>query len=300
MALCHHPKWGLPTDVLAPIAKRIGFLNASTRFPITAIEMLRSFTRHSELIGQLVRREIAGRYKGSVFGLLWSFINPLILLAVYTFVFSFVFKTRWGTGSENKTEFALALFAGLIIHGLLSECIIRAPYQILNNPSYVKKVVFPLETLSWVTLLSTLFHTLVSLLVWLIFFVTVNHSIHATIIFLPAVLLPLIFYCLGLSWFLASLGVYLRDISQVTGIVSTLLLFMSPIFYPISAIPEKYQIYLYLNPLTFIIEQARNVMMWGEMPDWPSLLVTLLVSIAVAWGGFAWFQKTRRGFADVL
>ncbi|MGV6858706.1 MAG: ABC transporter permease [bacterium] len=245
-------------------------------------------------------REVASRYKGSVFGLLWSFINPLILLAVYTFVFSFVFKTRWGTGSGSKVEFALALFAGLILHGFLSECINRAPYQIINNPSYVKKVVFPLETLSWVTLFSTLFHTAVSLLVWLIFFVAVYHTIHATMILLPLILLPLVFYALGLSWFLASLGVYLRDVNQITGIFSTLLLFMSPIFYPLSAIPEKYQIYLYLNPLTFIIEQARNVMMWGKMPDWAGLGLTFGISLAVAWAGYAWFQKTRRGFADVL
>jgi lipopolysaccharide transport system permease protein len=255
---------------------------------------------HRLLIGQLTRREILGRYKGSVFGMLWSFINPLILLAVYTFVFSFVFKTRWGTGSDSKVEFALALFAGLIIHGLLSECINRAPYQIINNPSYVKKVVFPLETLSWVTLLSTLFHTLVSIAVWLIFFVVVHRFIHPTLIFLPLILLPLLFYALGLSWFLASLGVYLRDVSQITGILSTLLLFMSPILYPISAIPEKYQIYLYLNPLTFIIEQARDVMMWGKTPDWSGLSLTLSISLLVAWAGFAWFQTTRRGFADVI
>ncbi len=279
---------------------RTEFLNARSLFPATPREMFASLLRHRLLIGQLVKREIQGRYKGSVFGLLWSFINPLILLAVYTFVFSFVFKTRWGGGSDSKVEFALALFAGLILHGLLSECINRAPYQILNNPSYVKKVVFPLETLSWVTLFSTLFHSLVSLVVWLIFFVVVHHFVHPTLIFLPLVLLPLLFYSLGLSWFLASLGVYLRDVSQITGIFSTLLLFMSPIFYPISAIPEKYQIYLYLNPLTFIIEQARDVMMWGKTPDWAGLSLTLGISLLVAWGGFAWFQKTRRGFADVI
>ena len=252
------------------------------------------------LARQLVHREIIGRYKGSIFGLLWSFINPLILLAVYTFVFSFVFKTRWGTGTDSRVEFALALFTGLIIHGLLSECINRAPFQILNNTSYVKKVMFPLETLSWITLLSTLFHTVISLLVWFIFFFTVNHFIHTTIVFLPIILTPLIFYSLGLSWFLASLGVYLRDISQITGIFSTLLMFMAPIFYPLSAIPDKYQIYLYLNPLTFIIEQARNAMMWGKTPEWPGLLLTLLISLATAWAGFSWFQKTRKGFADVL
>jgi len=262
--------------------------------------MFASAWRHRLLVGQLIQREILGRYKGSVFGLLWSLINPLILLAVYTFVFSFVFKTRWNSGSDSKTEFALVLFAGLIIHGFLSECINRAPYQILNNPSYVKKVVFPLETLSWVTLLSTLFHALVSLVVWLIFFAALHHFMHYTLVFLPLVLLPLLFYALGLSWFLASLGVYLRDVSQITGIFSTLLLFMSPIFYPLSSIPDKYQNYLYLNPLTSIIEQARGVMMWGKPPDWVELSITLTVSLLVAWGGFAWFQKTRRGFADVI
>ena len=275
-------------------------LNIRQPFSINPKEMFASAWRHRLLVSQLIQREILGRYKGSVFGLLWSLINPLILLAVYTFVFSFVFKTRWNSGSDSKTEFALVLFAGLIIHGFLSECINRAPYQILNNPSYVKKVVFPLETLSWVTLLSTLFHALVSLVVWLIFFAALHHFMHYTLVFLPLVLLPLLFYALGLSWFLASLGVYLRDVSQITGIFSTLLLFMSPIFYPLSSIPDRYQGYLYLNPLTSIIEQARGVMMWGKPPDWAELSITLLVSLLVAWGGFAWFQKTRRGFADVI
>lgn len=222
------------------------------------------------------------------------------MLAVYTFVFSFVFQTRWGTGSDSKLEFALALFAGLIVHAVISECINRAPYQILNNTSYVSKVVFPLETLTWVNLFSTLFHTLISLIVWLFFYVVAYQNFNLTTLYLPLVFLPLVFYTLGLSWLLASLGVYIRDVAQLTGVFSTLLLFMSPIFYPVTALPERYQPFLYVNPLTFIIEQTRDVLMWGNTPNWLGLGITLGVSLLVAWGGFFWFQKTRKGFADVI
>lgn len=262
--------------------------------------IITSLLHHIEIVRQMTRREIELRYKGSIFGLLWSFINPIIMLAVYTFVFSVVFKTRWGTGSDSKIEFALALFAGLILHGFLAECINRAPHQILTNQTYVKKVVFPLEILSWVTIFSTLFHVGISLVVWLIFYVLGYQTLNLTILTLPLVLLPLVLYGLGLSWLLASLGVYIRDISQITGILTTLLLFLSPIFYPITALPEKFQAVLYLNPLTFIIEQARAVMMWGQFPDWRGLLISTVCAGMVAWLGFAFFQKTRTGFSDVL
>lgn len=275
-------------------------MDASSNFPARIDYLWKSLTLNLQLIRRLVYKDVVGRYRGSIFGIVWSFINPLIMLAVYTFVFSFVFKTRWGTGSDSKVEFALALFAGLIVHTLVSECINRAPYQILNNKSYVTKVVFPLETLTWINLFSTLFHTVVSLIVWIIFYIAAYHNFNMTTFYLPIVFLPLLFYTLGLSWFLASLGVYIRDVAQLTGLISTLLLFMSPIFYPITALPLKYQSFLYANPLTFIIEQTREVLMWGNPPNWQGLGITLSISLLVAWAGFFWFQRTRQGFADVL
>ncbi len=248
----------------------------------------------------MTQREVIGRYRGSIIGIAWSFIHPVVMLAVYTFVFSVVFKARWGIGSDNKFEYALILFIGLIMHSLLSECVNRAPNLILSNINYVKKVVFPLEVLPWVAMGTTLFHSAISLLVWSLFFVLTNQTWHLTAFYLPLILLPLVFFTMGLSWFLSSLGVYLRDVGQITGVFTTVLLFLSPIFYPISILPEAYQKIMYFNPLTFIIEQARTVMIHGQAPDWPGMLIAMLVSLFIAWSGFVWFQKTRKGFADVL
>jgi lipopolysaccharide transport system permease protein len=248
----------------------------------------------------MVRRDVLGRYRGSIMGLAWSFFNPLLMLAVYTFVFSVVFKARWNPESESRTEFALVLFAGLLVFNVFSECLNRSPGLILSNVNYVKKVVFPLEILPWVALGSALFHMLVSLAVWLLFYLVVLGLPPLTLILFPLVLAPLVLLTMGLSWFLASLGVYLRDIAQVIGVVTTTLLFLSPIFYPLSALPEDYRLPLQLNPVALAIEQTRNVLIFGMPPQWGVFALYLAATALVALLGFAWFQKTRRGFADVL
>jgi lipopolysaccharide transport system permease protein len=275
-------------------------MNPQKPFSTSPVEMISSLIKNRQLIWQMTKRDVVGRYKGSVLGLTWSFFNPLIMLTVYTFVFSVAFKARWHTGSDSKTEFALALFVGMIAHGLVAECINRAPGLIISNANYVKKVIFPIDILPWMAMGTTIFHTLVSLSVWCLFYISVNLAFHWTAVFLPLIFLPLILFGVGLAWFLASLGVYLRDISQVTGVFTTVLMFLSPVFYPVSNLPEKYQVFLYANPLTFIIEQARDVLLWGKLPNWQGLGIAVSVSLLVAWLGFAWFQKTRRGFADVL
>ena len=270
------------------------------QFPATPLEMFTSFWRNRELILASAKREILGRYRGSMLGLLWSFFNPIFMLMVYTFVFSVVFKARWSVGSESKTEFALVLFAGLIVFNLFAECINRAPGLILANPNYVKKVVFPLEILPYISLLSALYHALISLGVWLVAYIILFGVPHITVLYLPFIAIPFSLFIMGLSWILASLGVYLRDVSQFIGVLTTVLMFLSPIFYPISALPENYQHLLYLNPLTPVIEMARDVLYWGKIPDFSLLTLYYLVTGIVAWMGFAWFQKTRKGFADVL
>lgn len=270
------------------------------KFRLSPKAMAASFLRNRNLIATLVKREVIGRYRGSVMGILWSFFNPVLMLAVYTFVFSIVFKARWSGGGESKTEFALVLFAGLLVFNLFSECLNRAPSLILANVNYVKKVVFPLEILPWVSLGSAFFHMLISLLVWLIFFLVFFGVPHATALLLPLVLLPLLLMTLGLSWILASLGVYLRDVSQIVGIVTSTLMFLSPIFYPLSSLPPNYQTILRLNPLTPSIEDVRAVLIWGQIPDGLDFGLYTLATGLLAWLGFVWFQKTRKGFADVL
>ncbi len=270
------------------------------QFSVSPKEMVASLWRNRSLINAMVKREVIGRYRGSFMGILWSFFNPVFMLAVYTFVFSIVFQARWGAGSGSKTEFALILFAGLIVFNVFAECVNRAPNLILSNVNYVKKVVFPLEILPWVTLGAVLFHALVSLCVWLIAYVIFFGIPHATVLLFPLVVVPLALFTVGATWALASLGVYLRDVAQFISILTTVLMFLSPIFYPASAIPEKYRPIIQMNPLAPAIEQARQVLFFGNVPDWPVLLLYSLGSALIGWLGFAWFQKTRKGFADVI
>ncbi len=256
--------------------------------------------QHHQLILTLVRREVAARYRGSLFGNLWALITPLFMLAVYTFIFSVVFNARWSGGGESRAEFALVLFAGLMVFNCFAECFVRAPRLILENVNYVKKVVFPLEVLPWVSLGAALVNLGISIGVWLVFYMLVYGVPHATVLLLPIVLLPLLLLVVGLSWALSALGVYLRDLAQLVTVISTVFMFLSPIFYPIEALPEKYHAMLNINPLTPIISQVRDVLYWGKMPSLSYYLLTLAASLLVAWGGFVLFQKTRQGFADVL
>ncbi|MFZ3001802.1 MAG: ABC transporter permease [Undibacterium umbellatum] len=267
---------------------------------ITPYSLLVSLRQHRRLIVSLIQREVLIRYQGSLLGLLWSFFNPVLMLAVYTFVFSVVFKARWAGGSDSKTEFALVLFAGLMVFGLFSECVNRSPSLVVSNVNYVKKVIFPLEILPVVAMGAACFHLLISLTVWLIFYSIFFGMPPATIFYLPAVLLPLVLLSLGLSWLLASLGVFIRDVHQVVGVAVSVLTFLSPVFYPIVALPEDFRAVVQLSPLTQVIEQSRDAMIWGKHLDWQRWLIYLFISGLIAWLGFAWFQKTRKGFADVL
>lgn len=276
-------------------------MNPHAPYPVSLGSLVRNLWRQRGLILQMTKRDVIGRYKGSVLGVMWSLFNPLFLLATYTFVFSVIFKARWGGDlPESKFQFAILLFVGMIVHGLFAETLNRAPGLIMGNVSYVKKIVFPLEILPVVAIGAALFHALVSLLVLLVAFVLLNGYLQWTIFFLPLVMLPLMVLTLGVAWGLASLGVFLRDVAHPIGLVMTVLLFASPVFYPLTALPEYIRPWLMLNPLTFVIEQARAVLIFGQLPDWTGLGIYSSASVAVAWIGYAWFQKTRKGFANVL
>ncbi|HYG86708.1 MAG TPA: ABC transporter permease [Azospirillum sp.] len=267
-----------------------------------------SLLRHRYLIRQLTWRDIAGRYRGSVVGLLWSFLTPLVMLALYTLVFGVMFQARWSAVaperaaalSDGHASFALILFVGLILHGFLAECVGRAPTLILGNANLVKRVVFPLEILGWSTIGSALFHSAVSFAALLVIYALVQGTIQWTVLLLPLVLLPLVLLTLGLVWFLSSVGVFLRDIGQLIPPVTTLLLFLSPILFPATSIPQALRGLLFLNPLTIPVEQARALVIWGVMPDWALLAAYSVVAALVAWGGLIWFNRTRSAFADVM
>lgn len=256
------------------------------------------------LILAMIQREVVGRYRGSVMGLLWSLLTPLLMLAVYTFVFSVVMKARWsgadGALAESRAQFAILLFAGLIVHGLFAEVVNRAPGLVLANMNFVKRVVFPLEVLPVVIAGAALFHMAVSMVVLLGAVLVATGSIPWTALLFPLLLAPLLMLTLGAAWMLASLGVYMRDVGQVVGLLTTMLLFVSPVFFPITAVPEFFRPWMHLNPLTFAIEQSRALLIFGQLPSWGGLLAYTVAAGVFAWAGFAWFQKTRKGFADVL
>ena len=279
-------------------------MNPNAAQPTSPGSLVSSLWKNRQLIGQMTRRDVVGRYKGSVMGLAWSLLNPVLMLAVYTFVFSVVFKSRWGgegdAGHESRTQFAVILFVGMIVHTLFSEVLNRSPGLVLQNVNFVKKVVFPLEILPVVAASAALFHAFVSLCVLVMAHLMFNGLLPWTCLFLPIVFLPLLILVAGLSWALASLGTFLRDVGQTIGILTTVLLFLSPVFYPVSALPEQFRPLIRANPLTFIIEQAREVVIWGRVPDLVGLCAYLVVACFVAYLGFFWFQKTRKGFADVL
>jgi len=281
-------------------ASQIG-VNPHAAQPTSILSLVKSLWRNRQLILQMTKREVVGRYKGSAIGLAWSFFNPVFMLTVYTFVFSVIFKSRWGIeGEESRTQFAVVLFVGMIVHGLFAEVLNRAPSLILSNVNYVKKVVFPLDTLPVIAMGAALFHSVISLGVLLAAFAMFNGYLHWTAILIPFVLLPLVILTLGLAWMLASLGVFLRDVGQTIGIITTVMMFLSPVFYPVTALPVEFRPWLMANPLTFIIEQAREVLIWGHLPDWTGVGIYTVAATVVAWLGYMWFQKTRKGFADVL
>lgn len=256
--------------------------------------------RHGYLIWQMAKRDILGRYKGSVLGLGWSLLYPLLLLATYTFVFRLIFKARWPGMEDHPGNFALNLFAGLVLFNLFSEVVGRAPRLVLEQPNLVKRVIFPLEVLPWVGLGSAVFHTLLSLGVLfggvLLFHGGLPWSVLAT----PLILLSLLPMLLCMGWLLAGFGVFLRDIGQMVAPVLNVMLFLTPVLYPASALPPTVQKLLALNPLTLPIESLRAALLLGHWPAWGSLMVYTLVWTALAALAALAFARVRPSFADQL
>lgn len=261
-----------------------------------------SLWAHRRLLKDLTWREISGRYRGSMLGIGWSILQPLLMLAVYTFVFSVVFGAKWSAvGSPgNKFDFALFVFVGVLVHAILAEAITRAPGLIVANANYVKKVIFPLDILPATLVGAAGFHALIATGILLASVVLLGGSLPWTVLWLPLLLLPLMLMSLGLAWLLAALGAYLRDIGQVTGVLASVLMFMAPVFYPVSALPDGLQPLIYINPLTYVIEQVRAVIFAGVAPELAGLAVFYGVSLLVTQFGYWTFQKSRNGFSDVL
>ncbi|MDD5226636.1 MAG: ABC transporter permease [Candidatus Omnitrophica bacterium] len=254
-----------------------------------------------DLLKQLVRRNIEIRYKGTIMGLVWMVVTPLVMLAVYTFVFGVVFKARWGADFGNsKAAFALIMFCGMTVFNIFAESVNGSVGIVTGNPNYVKKVVFPLELLPVSSVLSACFFGLIWIGILLLGIALFFHKFCLATVCLPLIFIPLVLFSCGIAWLVASLGVFLRDLSHVIGILLQVLYFMTPIFYSVEMVPEKLRPILLLNPLTVIVQSARHVLMFDQWPNWWSLGIVTLLSMAVFQLGYFWFMKTKRGFADVL
>lgn len=255
--------------------------------------------QHRALIWQLAKRDVFGRYRGASLGVVWSILTPFLLLGVYTIAFGEILKARW-PGVNGTTDFALMLFVGLTLHAFMAECMIRAPSLIVSNTNYVKKVVFPLEILPWPVIFSGLFHLSMNMLVFFVALWLVKGVLTWTVVLLPVVVLPLVLMVLGAIWLLSSLGTYLRDIGQLMGPLTTALLFLSSAIVPVESLPERYRGIFLANPLTLIIDQARAVTIFGELPDWNALIVYSMIALVFSIASYSLFRKLKGGFADVL
>lgn len=261
--------------------------------------MLLNLLKHRSLVLELIKREFLGRYQGSFGGIFWSFVQPLFLLAVYTMAFGVILKNRWG-GAGSPVDYALVLFSGLIVFNLFSECLMKSSTLVTANPNFVKKIVFPLELLTVVTVSTALIHALIAIAIWLVGFSLIVGVPNATVLFFPIILLCLLPVLLGVSWILSAVGVVVRDVSQLTGMLNHTLLFLTPIFYSVDVAPPSLQRLLLLNPLTFLVEQFRKVLFYGQMPSLIGLALYFIFACIFAWMSLLLFRRLRPIFADLV
>jgi lipopolysaccharide transport system permease protein len=260
--------------------------------------MLRTLWRHRELVAELTRREFSGRYRGSFGGVAWSFAQPLFLLAIYTVAFGVILQARWGFAG-GTAEYALMVFAGLIVFNAFAECLNTAPRLVTANPNFVKKIVFPLEVLPLVMAINAIFHAVIGIAVWVVGYAILFGAPHATAALFPVVLLSFFPVLLGLGWLLAAIGVAVRDVGQLTALAAHALLFLTPIFYSLEVVPASLRALLIANPLTFVVEQLRAVLM-GHAPAAGGLAAYFALAVLFAWGSFGIFRRLRPTFAEMV
>jgi lipopolysaccharide transport system permease protein len=258
-------------------------------------------SRRFELLLSLTGRDIQKKYKESILGALWGVIVPLILLAIYTVIFSAIFGSRWkGVEVHSKVDYAVLLFIGLIVYNFFAESLTRAPTAVLGNPNLVKKVVFPLEVLPGVVVLSSLYNAGIASIALLLFLLFSSFGMHWQLILLPVLMIPLIALTLGVTYLFASLGVFFRDIDQFAALLARVLQYLTPVLYPSIVFPDSIGFWMRLSPLAVYVEQIRSLIVLGQIPYWPAYLWACGWSAALLLLGYWWFQRTRRAFADVV
>lgn len=262
--------------------------------------MIRTIIKNRYLLGQLTKKDIELKYKDSVLGMLWSVIVPILMIVIYTFVFSVVFRPQWISDTGSKFEFSLIMYCGLVAFNMLSDVMARSSGLIAANANYVKKVIFPLELLSVVITLTALFNSFISLIVLVIAKFILTHTVSVTLPLVVVVYIPLVIFTVGVSLMLSAMSVYLKDIASVISVVITVLMYVSPVFFSLESVPESYRIICEINPMTYMIENFRNVVLYGTMPNWLYLVISFVIAIVMAWLGGTIFRRAKEGFADVL
>ncbi len=268
-------------------------------FPKAFLYPPRSLWQNKRLIQSMVRRDILARYRGSVGGSLWAILNPLLLMALYFFVFGFVFKAKF-EGDTSRSGYALYFLAGMLPWMAFAEAVGRAPSIVIEHRNFVKKLVFPLETLPMNLAISGAVTEIIGLVVFLVLLLITRHAIPWTVIWLPVLLIPQLLLTVGLAWFLAALGVFVRDLGQIIGFILTLWLYLTPIFYPESGVPAMAAKVLSVNPMWALVRAYRAIFLEGHAPDPWSLIALWIAAIVIAVGGYAWFHRLRRSFADLM
>lgn len=270
------------------------------RQPASLQQFAASLRRHHVLIFRLAARDFTQRFRGSMLGVTWAVLVPLLTAAMFAFVFSRVFQARWSGSADGPFDFAIIFLTGMVVHTIFAESVARAPSLVVGNASYVKKVVFPLEILPVVSVVTSLANAVIGIFIVLIGNLILNGKIYFTVLALPLVIAPYLLFVVGLVFVFAAGGVYLRDLSQGVSLLVTLTLFMTPIFFPIEAVPVEFRSAIMLNPLTFVVQQARDVTIFGRWPDFAGLALYTVAALAFLVCGFWVFQRLRNGFADVL
>lgn len=271
----------------------------SARRLTTPYDIVRPLISHRYLLAQLVKREVYGKYKRSRYGLFWILGQPLLLLLGYTLVFGVFLNTRFG-GAGTSTEFALVLFSGLIFYNFFGEVMQRSVQLIQTNAPFVKKVVFPLQLLHWSVVIASMVHAAFSFAVWIIFSLIIHGSVPIAVLWIPAIFIPFALFTLGCAWLLSGYAVFHPDAEHLVPVSLLLLMFLSPLFYQISSVPERFRSAMEFNPLTWVLEEARSVMIIGDHPNFAHMLIGTSIAIAVAWIGLASFMANREGFADAV
>lgn len=273
--------------------KKIGISNLSP------LHIALDLYKHRYLIGQLTRRDVLLKYRGSYLGIGWSFLYPLLLLLAFTFVFGKIFGARWPQRIGHAPPFALIMYCGLIVFNIFAEVAGAAPRLIHGYQSYVKKIIFPTEILPVVLVATACVHAVINLVILLLAVILFGDA-HLTLLLTPLILLPILLFAFGVAWFLAAAGVFVRDLIHVMPVFVQIVMFLSPVFYAVSAVPGYLQWFYHLNPLSAVIENLRRVALWGEMPHWGNWSITLIVSLITAVLGYMFFLRGKEEFADVL